>query len=72
MSDYLHPGGTDGGYTLKNDPIVEEVRKARQAYAEQFNYDIERIVADLNRKAQLHKERLVAFAPKITKKSRLK
>ena len=29
------------------DPIVEEVRQHRQEYARQFDYDAEKIVADL-------------------------
>ena len=30
-----------------NDPIVEEVRKAREEHAAKFNYDIDAIVRDL-------------------------
>ena len=30
------------------DPIVEEVRKAREAYAAQFDYDLEAIFRDLS------------------------
>jgi hypothetical protein len=29
------------------DPIVDEVRKARDAYAAQFNYDLDAMVRDL-------------------------
>ncbi len=32
------------------DPIVEEVRKARDAYAKQFNYDLDAIYRDLKTK----------------------
>lgn len=31
------------------DPIVEEVRKARQAHAEEFNHDFAAICRDLRR-----------------------
>ena len=31
------------------DPIVEEVRRIREAHAARFNYDIDAIVADLKR-----------------------
>jgi len=31
-----------------NDPIVEEVRKARDEYAARFNYDLDAMVKDLN------------------------
>ena len=32
------------------DPIVEEVRKARDAYAKRFNYDLDAIYRDLKEK----------------------
>ena len=32
------------------DPIVEEIRKARDAYAKQFNYDLDAIYRDLKAK----------------------
>ena len=32
------------------DPIVEEVRKVRDAYAKQFNYDLDAIYQDLKAK----------------------
>ena len=31
------------------DPIVEEIRQIREAYAAKFNYDIEAIVKDIQR-----------------------
>jgi hypothetical protein len=30
-----------------NDPIVDEVRRAREAYAARFNYELDAIFADL-------------------------
>ena len=33
------------------DPIVAEVRAAREAYAKRFGYDIDKIVSDLQKKA---------------------
>ena len=36
------------------DPIVAEVRRAREAYARRFNYDLDRIVADLRKKEKKH------------------
>ena len=33
------------------DPIVEEVRRARQEYAKQFDYDLHAIAADLRSNA---------------------
>jgi hypothetical protein len=32
------------------DPIVEEVRRARDAYAKRFNYDLDAIYRDLKAK----------------------
>ncbi len=32
------------------DPIVEEVRKGRDAYAKRFNYDLDAIFRDLKEK----------------------
>ena len=33
-----------------DDPIVAEVRRARERYAAQFNYDLEAIVRDVQRR----------------------
>ena len=35
---------------MKRDLIVEEVRKAREAYAAQFGHSLDRIVEDLQRR----------------------
>jgi hypothetical protein len=32
---------------MSRDPLVEEVRAIREAYAKQFNYDLEAICRDL-------------------------
>ena len=47
-----------------NDPIVNEVREARQAYAAEFHHDLAAICADLRRRQALHPERIVSLAPK--------
>ena len=39
------------------DPIVEEVRAARDAYAASLGYDLDRIYDDLVRKATERKQR---------------
>jgi uncharacterized protein (DUF1697 family) len=39
-----------------NDPIVEETRKLRDAYAAQFNYDLQAIAQDLRRWEQVIKD----------------
>jgi hypothetical protein len=50
------------------DPIIEEVRLHRQEYARQFDYDAEKIVADLKQRSAQHKERLVSYPPRPTRK----
>jgi hypothetical protein len=35
---------------MKRDPVVEEVRKAREAYTAQFDHNLDRIVEDLQRR----------------------
>jgi hypothetical protein len=35
--------------THDNDAIVEEIRRRRQAHAESFGYDLQRITEDLQR-----------------------
>lgn len=48
------------------DPIVEEVRKARQDHAKAFNHDLAAICNDLKRiERQQYGHRLVSFPPKL-------
>ena len=49
---------------MQADPIVEEVRRVRQAYAEQFGFDLRALAADLRKREQQHPERVVSFSPK--------
>jgi hypothetical protein len=37
---------------MTGDPIVEEVRQARRAYAARFNNDLAAMVADLQRRTE--------------------
>lgn len=46
------------------DPIVEETRKLRDAYAAQFGYDLEAIFRDLREREQRSGRELVSFAPR--------
>lgn len=41
------------------DPIVEEVRKEREAYAASLNYDIRAIVAELQKQQEANANRVV-------------
>lgn len=52
------------GKELK-DEIVAEVRRARESYAAAFNYDLERMVADLENKTAQHPERQADVTPVV-------
>ena len=46
------------------DPIVEEVRKARDEHARKFNYDLTAICRDIQDRQTRCGHRLVRFGPK--------
>ena len=48
----MHAGGVDGDVGMFKDPIVEEVRAARQRHSSRFNNDLGAIVADLKKKQE--------------------
>lgn len=47
-----------------NDPIVDEVRRIRQEYAKQFNFDLRAMADNLRKKEQQHPQQLVSYPPK--------
>jgi len=47
-----------------NDPIVEEVRKHRDAHARRFNYDLKAICSDLEARQERSRHRLVRLSPR--------
>lgn len=47
-----------------SDPIVEEVRAIRDAYAKQFNYDLEAIYRDLKEQETRSGREVVSLPPK--------
>lgn len=53
---------------MQPDPIVEEVRKVRDAYAKRFNYDLDAICRDLQEKQRLGKRRVISLPPKRPRK----
>ena len=53
---------------MQLDPIVEEVRKVRDAYAKGFNYDLDEICRDLQEKQRLGKRRVISLPPKRPRK----
>jgi hypothetical protein len=48
------------------DPIVEEVRRARDAHAKRFNYDLDAIVEDLKKREKELGLATVSLPPKRT------
>ncbi len=53
---------------MLNDPIIEEVRKARDEYAKQFNYNLDAICRDLMKKQEQSGKKVVSFPPKRPEK----
>ncbi len=53
---------------MQPDPIVEEVRRIRDAYARSFNYDLDAICSDLQEKQKRGKRRVVSLPPKRPRK----
>ena len=49
---------------MRDDPIVEEVRRVRDAYAARFNYDLEAILQDLLRQERESGRTYVSFPPR--------
>jgi len=49
---------------MRDDPIVEEVRRIREEYAKRFDYDLRAMAEDLREREQEHPDRLVTFPPK--------
>jgi hypothetical protein len=49
---------------MLSDPIVDQVRRVRREYAEQFGSNLRALSADLRKREQQHAERLVSFPPK--------
>lgn len=45
-----------------SDPIVDEVRRARDAYAARFNYDLRAIFCDLKEKEKRSGRKVVSYA----------
>lgn len=64
----LHPGGDTPVIPTVSDPIVDEVRAIREAYAESLGNDPVAIVADLCSRQAQHPQRLVAPASRPAQK----
>lgn len=46
------------------DPIVEEVRKARNKHAKKFNYDVKEVAADIQKQQKESGREFVSFPAK--------
>ena len=49
---------------MTKDPIVEEVRNSRDAYARKFNYDLEAIFRDLKEMEKKSGKRFGRYPPR--------
>jgi hypothetical protein len=49
---------------MRDDPIVEEVRRIREEYAREFNNDVYAMVADLREFEKKYSDRLVSRPPR--------
>ena len=49
---------------MKKDPIIEEIRKIREAHAAKFNHDLKAICADLKEKEKDCGHPVVSLPPK--------
>jgi hypothetical protein len=49
---------------MKQDPIVEEVRRVREAHAAQFEFNLLAIYDDLKKQEENSQHEKVSFAPK--------
>ena len=47
-----------------NDPIVDEVRKVRDAHAARFNYDLDAIFRDIKEQEKKSGRTFVSFPPR--------
>ena len=66
--DDLHSSGATGVDPTVSDPIVDEVRAIRDAYAKSLGYDLSAIVADLRSRQAQHPELLVSLSPNAADK----
>lgn len=52
---------------MSRDPLVEEIRAIREAYAKQFNYDFEAICRDLKEQERRSGRETVSLPPRRVK-----
>jgi hypothetical protein len=69
-TDYVHARGAFGDKAM-NDPIVDEVRRVRDAHAAMFNYDLEAIFRDIKEQEKKSGLNFVSYPPRRTGPSQL-
>ena len=57
---------------MHEDEIVKETRRLRDEYAKQFNYDLDLIFEDLQKKQKASGRKYVSFSGKKEKASKVK
>ena len=50
--------------TNSTDPIIEEIRKVREAHAASFDYDVKRIVLDFQEQEKQSNRKIVSPPPR--------
>ena len=61
---FVHPKNL-GGITMIKDPIVDEIRRYRQAHAKENKNDLDRIIESLRRRERDSKRNLMNPGPKL-------
>lgn len=49
---------------MHSDPILREVHRMKDAFAREFDYDVEKIFEHLREEAKKHPERMARLVPK--------
>lgn len=52
---------------MKNDPIVEEARKAGQCYIDSFKGDWNAVIKDLNQRSREERRNIIQLPPRMPK-----
>src|SRR5262249_4761125 len=61
-SNHLHARRTLGGETM-TDPIIDEIRRIRDAHAARFHYDLDAIFQDIKEQEKRSGRTFVSFTP---------
>jgi hypothetical protein len=55
---------------MKHDPIVDEVRKAGEAYLAEFDFDLKAVCEDLRRQSEAAGRKTVTLPPRAVKEAK--